>query len=254
MSFSERIRTKEPLVGSFHDLIDPALIELVGYAGFDFVVFEHEHGLRNYESLQHLIRAAQHAGMYTMVRIAGSDLSFIERVLDAGADGVLVPHVKTAEQARAIVQAAKYPPAGTRGEGYARRGHIWDLGPQNREWQLKANEETVVMALIEDPEGVENIEEIVKVPGLDAIQPGPGDLAVQMGKDSLFDPEVVEAVGRVRDAANRAGMPHATFLIDPDGVPDAHDAGSTVFLFGHDVIYLARMYRELNQKARKHLG
>ena len=235
--------------------MEPTLIELVAYSGFDFVILEHEHGLRDFGDMQHVIRAAQVAGIDVLVRVASHDSNLIERFLDAGATGVMVAHIRTAEEARAVVRATKYGPDGTRGEGFTRRGHIWGLGPRNREWQLKANRETVVFAIIEDLEGVRNINQILDVEGLTGVTPGPGDLAVELGGLALDSPEVRKEVRAIQQATSaREGKALMSFLINAEQVGPAMEAGSNLLLFGHDTILVANMYEELLMKARRVLA
>lgn len=254
-SLIERLRAGDVVLGSFHDFIEPTLVELVAYAGFDYVVLEHEHGLRDFGDMQHMIRAAQAAGIDVLVRVSSGDPNLIERLLDAGATGVMVAHIKTAEQARAVVRAAKYGPAGTRGEGFTRRGHIWKLGPRNREWQLQTNEETLVFAIIEDVEGVENIEEILAVEGLNGVVPGPGDLAVDMGGLPVFSDEVQAELQKVRDAVNaREDKYTMSFVLNYDNIADIVAGGSQLVLVGHDTILVAQMYEDLATTARAALG
>jgi 2-keto-3-deoxy-L-rhamnonate aldolase RhmA len=252
--FAQRIETGDLLLGSFHDFIDPALIEIVGYAGFDFVCLEYEHGLRDFGTLQHLIRAAQQAGLFTLVRISGNDLNLIERLLDGGADGVSVAHVKTVEQARAIVSAAKYPPEGVRGEGYSRRNSLWRFGPTNRDWQKAANRRSAVFFIIEDPEGVANIEGICRVPGLSGIVPGPGDLANALGESSLYADSVQNALRRVRDSVIENGLALLEFVVEKEHAKVAYENGARLIMYGHDVILIGDLYDQLARDTREFLG
>lgn len=130
-SLKSRLDAGETTIGTLHDFIDPTLIEVIGFCGFDFVVLEYEHGLRSLETIQNLIRAAQTVPIPAIVRIGTPDASLISRLFEAGATGVMVAHIKTGAEAETIVRAARYPPAGTRGQGYPRRDRLWKLGPDS---------------------------------------------------------------------------------------------------------------------------
>lgn len=253
--FVEKITRGDVLLGSFHDTVDPQLIETVGLAGFDYVMLEFEHGLRNLETVQHLIRTAETVGLYTIVRIAQDDIQYIERFLDAGADGISVAHVTTAEEVRRIVERAKYPPHGKRGEGVARRDRLWRVDATGREWQLSRNKEIAIFPLIEDPEALDEIEQICAVDGVTGLFLGPGDMALALGEDSLWNPKVQEVLGELRAVALAHGLPLIEFAgPDASRVKTKVDGGARLPLFGHDTMLIGDLYDAIIQEARSNLG
>lgn len=206
---------KQPsVVGAFVTLTDPAVVELIALAGFDFVVIELEHAAISLETLQNHLRAAAAHELGVLVRVPSHDPKLILRVLDAGADGLLVPHVDSPEVARSIVAAVRYPPLGHRGMGGAARSAAYGAhGLQGvRELTEWLNQKTVLAVMIEDSRGVDHIDEIVRTPGIDIVHVGPSDLSASMGLlGTSEDPRLVAAVDRVQAAAKasrvRLGMP-----------------------------------------------
>jgi 4-hydroxy-2-oxoheptanedioate aldolase len=245
-TMKERLEQGDALVGVLHDFIDPALIEISGYAGFDFVVLEYEHGLRSVETIQHLIRAAEGAGLYCIVRIGTIDASLISRILEAGATGVMVAHVKKREDAETIVRAALYPPEGARGQGYPRRGTLWKLGPESAAGDERASRDAILIAQIEDVEGVENIEDILDVAGLTGVAPGPADLAASMGNVALDAPEVAQALATVRSAVRgRQGKYALGLLVEPAAASALVESGTQLLMMNHDVILIGAYFESL---------
>jgi 2-keto-3-deoxy-L-rhamnonate aldolase RhmA len=177
---AQKLAQKRPLLGMFVGIPSPALVEMAGYAGFDFVVLDNEHGPAGPETTEGLIRAAACAGVAPLVRVSGAIRQEILRALDIGAAGVQVPQVNAVEQARLIVDAAKYPPLGSRGAAFSPRaaGYGFFGGRAHLE---ASNAQTVVVAHIETVEAVRQLDDLLAVDGIDAWFIGPTDLSVSMG-------------------------------------------------------------------------
>lgn len=205
----ELMLTRESVLGVFVTLADPAVVEIAALAGFDLVVIELEHSGLGLETLQNHLRAAAARDIATMVRVPSHDPTLILRVLDCGAEGVLVPHVASHEQGRELVEAVRYPPLGHRGMGGAARSTLYGahgLGGV-RELTQRLNAETVLAIMVEDAAGVEAIEAIAATPGLDIVHVGPSDLSASLDLiGSRDDPLLVAAVDRVRKACIEAGV------------------------------------------------
>jgi 2-keto-3-deoxy-L-rhamnonate aldolase RhmA len=204
------LRGDAPLAGMFIGFPSPALVEMCGHAGFDFVVIDNEHGPMSLETTEHMVRAARCAGTLPVVR---TQEAAILRVLDAGASGVQVPMVNTAEQAKRIVDACKFPPLGTRSSaGTARAGgYTFHGGPAHIE---RSNEGVAIIPMIESAEAVENLDAILAVKGIDALFVGLSDLALSMGHPGdNSHPRVQEAIAGIFDRAARAGI--ATGVLAP---------------------------------------
>ena len=247
---AERLRRGERLLGMFHALPDPALVELSAQAGFDVIVIECEHGLRDLESVQRQIVMAERYGMETIVRIGRHDLGVLPRFLDAGAAGVMVAHVTSAADAEAVVKAARFPPYGERGMGYRRAAPR--LGA-NQQAFADADADTVVLAIVEDVAGVDRIDEIVAVPGLSGVSPGGGDLALSQGLvlDSGTHPVVSEQLERVRAAARGRGLWTLELLLGGvSGIPAAVERGANLMIFGLDSMLIADLFGSIARDAR----
>lgn len=178
--FPGYLKENRPLIGMFMGIPSPALVEMAGFARFDFVILDNEHGPAAIETTEHLIRAAKAAGIVPLVRVSGANTQEILRTLDAGASGVQVPQVNDVETAKMVVQAAKYPPLGNRGVAFSTRAG--GFGFYGGAAHVKnSNEQTVVVTHVETVEAVRNLDAMVQVEGIDAMFIGPTDLSVSMG-------------------------------------------------------------------------
>ena len=200
-------REGKAAVGATAPFHTPEAVEMMGLLGFDFVFLDGEHGGLGPESCQSLVRAAQLSGIEPIVRVPRNDPTVILGYLETGAWSIQVPHVNTAEDARRAVEAIKYPPMGIRGAGSTTRAADYGLGPGPAEYFGHANEQTLVIPMIEEPAAVENIDEIVRVEGLEAIFIGSGDLALTMGyPGQRSHPDVMAAMDRAFQAGRSAGI------------------------------------------------
>lgn len=174
-------------------------------AGLDFLLFDGEHGASDEASLAPVLLLADACGLPTVVRVPELSRAWVSHTLDLGATGVMVPMVETAEQARLLVEWAKYPPLGRRsysGGGHTRFGPSGNHGPT----MAAANEGTLAVVQIETVAGVEAADEILAVPGIAAAVVGPCDLAISLGMpDDVGCAEELALIDRVRDACRRHG-------------------------------------------------
>jgi 4-hydroxy-2-oxoheptanedioate aldolase len=202
----ERIKQCKPAIGVAVPFAAPQLIELIGYAGFHWVLIDCEHGPMNLETVETMIRAAEWVGITPVVRPDRNDPSTILHYLDMGAQGIYVPKVESRSDAELAAHCARYYPVGSRGLAqYARWAQAGRNGPIP-ELMKQANEDVVVFALVESVEGVENIDEIVSVPGIDFIAVGPADLSQSLGlPGEINHPNVLSAVEHVLERAKRGG-------------------------------------------------
>lgn len=235
--FKERLVRGETFIGAFVCLPCPESAELLAEIGYDWLVLDTEHGPYGPLEAQ---RALQAVGRRCpcVVRVPASDDVWIKKALDIGAAGVLVPMVNTAAAAARVARACKYAPAGTRGMGLA-RAHGYGAGFE--EYVAQANDRIAVIVQAEHIEAVENIEAIVRVPGLDAIFVGPYDLSASMGKPGqVSDPDVQAAIRRVRDAALAAGVQLGIYCSDAKAARGFVRQGYTLIGMSTDLNYLAQ--------------
>lgn len=203
-SFAAKARANEPVVGYWVVLDSPVSTERVARLGYDYVALDAQHGLMGYSGWLHGLMAIDAAGAAGIVRVPSNDAAFIGQALDAGAAGVIVPLVNNAEEAAAAVKAVRYPPHGMRSYGPMRSA--LRIGPVPAE----ADATVLCLAMIETPEGLENVKEICAVPGIDGVYIGPSDLCLAVGGKFPNDPDVAEefnaALVAIREAAQAAGV------------------------------------------------
>lgn len=236
----------------------PDLIEIVGYTGFDFVMLDMEHNRTNPETMVHLIRAAEVSGLTPLVRVGANDRELIRAVVESGAQGVVVPHVKTAEEARAASAACHYPPEGTcgicpaiRANGYAHNN--WE------EYMAACNRRVMFIPLLEDVEGIDNAEEIISVlkPGRDAVGVGGADIANSLLKAGervqWAHPYLKEAQAKVRGICEARGIPMMGMAFptsDRAGVEAAKASGASIVIFFPDSHIFYEACREIIEQVR----
>lgn len=203
--FRDRLETPAGVFGPFMITADPAFVEAAGYAGYDFVLLDMEHGPGTFENLQNLIRAANVAGVCPVVRVPrGSDI-WIDQALDVGAGGIMIPQIDTAEQAKAAVAAAKFAPRGNRGTCRFVRSACYG-GMPGAEYFQQA-QDTVVIVQAEGRKAVENLDEILSVDGIDIVFVGPYDLSSSLGLiGQINHPKVMECIQEICDRAAVKGV------------------------------------------------
>ena len=227
----------EPTLGCFVGLGSPALTELLASVGFDWLVLEAEHTPLGISEIEHMLRACSSAETAAIVRVPQGRPDLIQLALDAGADGVLVPMVRTAEEAARIVAVTKFPPAGSRSFGPLRASRYYT---RTRDYFRSANDEVVVALILETPEAVTELEAIAAVPGVDAIYMGPKDLALGLGIDPFgHDPQLDEIAGRLVAVTRAAGIAAGNGAGSPSDVAELLDQGFSMIGYGPDYRLLA---------------
>lgn len=206
----EKLAAGKPVYGAMVQFPDADLVELLGYAGFDWILIDAEHGSINENDCQHMVRACELSNATSIVRPPLNHPETIMRYLDSGAQGVQVPRVNTAQEARAAVDAIKYFPMGKRGVTSSSRCVRYGFGESIPDSIRDSNAQTLVCVMIEELEAVHNLPEILKVDGIDVFFVGGGDLAQTMGFPGRKSaPEVqkvvCEAIAQIVAAGKVAG-------------------------------------------------
>jgi len=167
-------------LGAWAQIASPDIVEIMGNTGFDYVIIDLEHGAFYFETAVQMIRAAETAGITPVIRVPDKNPSFIMRMLDAGAMGILVPGVETKEDAQAVAAAVRYRPLGSRGAcpGTRAAGHQAENWPEFVKW---SNDNVMLWLLVEGAAGVSNFDHIIEAPGIDAVMMGPFDLSQALG-------------------------------------------------------------------------
>jgi 2-keto-3-deoxy-L-rhamnonate aldolase RhmA len=209
-----RLRAKEIALGSWITLDSAAIAEIMAAAGFDWVVVDLEHSVIDLSGAASLIRTIDLCGAAPLVRLTSNDQDQIKRVMDAGAHGIVVPMVNSAEEAAHAVAATRYAVAGSRGVGLARAQGYGATYPDYLHWQVDG---PVVIVQIEHRDAITRLEEILTVRGVDGFLIGPYDLSCSMGIPGEFErSEFVDAIAHIREVGQRLGVPAGLHIVEPD--------------------------------------
>ncbi len=199
----EMLSRDELLIGVTQQIISPEVTEVLCLSGLDFIIIDLEHTGKTIESAAPCIMAAYAMDVPAVVRVYEKEQCLIEQALDAGAQGVIVPTVETVEDCLKIVKAAKYAPEGERGWCGVIPAYRW-LEADSSDFIDEANRKVFVGVLVETPEGMKNLPEMVKVKGIDAFLLGAGDYSIRVGK-KIWDKEVSETIEKAMEVISDAG-------------------------------------------------
>lgn len=231
------LTSAKPVFNAWLTLGNPYGVEVAAQAGWHAISIDQQHGLGDQPEMLACLAAAKAAGAPALVRVPAFDFGLVGRALDAGAQGVIVPMVETAEQAALLVEASKYPPLGNRSYGPYRAQMMVE-----GEYFPQANGWTIAGAQIETKRAVDNIDAILATPGLDLVYLGPNDLAISMsnGRErNLRAPEVLEALDLVRRKAEERGIITSIFANETDYAKMLIADGWQVVSIGTDAGWLA---------------
>lgn len=250
MSLRQRLKDGHDLTGVLLKMPAPGLVELVGHVGFDLVLIDTEHGIADEAQLEHHVRAADSAGVPVVVRVRRCDRATILGVLDAGARGVVVPHVSSSRDAAAAVNFAHYSPLGSRGLALTTRAGLQATRSAG-EHRARAVDETFVIVQIEDAEGVRSAASIATTPGVDAVWIGPNDLADSLGHfGEPGHPEVEAAVAEVVAAVATTNTPWCWLSADESELVTRRAAGARVHFVSMHAIVASRSRQLLSSLVR----
>lgn len=235
--------------GAWLFLGSPDAAELLGHAGFDALVIDHEHSPGGLETAVHQMRAIRAAGDATILaRVGSNDGAAIKRLLDCGAEGLLLPNVESADEARAFVAACRYPPRGVRGAHFTvSRAAGW--GSRSQAWADDA-ERLFLAAMIESEKGVRAIPEIARVEGLSMLFLGPLDLSGSIDRMGQWDdPGVQSLIAQAEAATLASGLALGGALVPGDSARAAFARGHRFITVGSDVGMLRQAAAQLVQEA-----
>jgi 2-dehydro-3-deoxyglucarate aldolase len=239
-ALKQKLKNKESTIGSWITIPHQSVIDILAEAGFDWLCIDLEHTAIDYNEVQVLIGFIQARGMAALVRVSKNEEVVIKRVLDSGADGIIVPMVCTADEAKQAVEYAKYPPVGKRGVGL-NRAQRYGFGFEDyRKW---VDDNLVIIAQIEHFEGINNLEQIIATPGIDGVFIGPYDLSSSLGIPGQFnEPVVQEALRKFEEICLEKNFSMGYHVIDPDIelVKEKHKAGYNFIAFSTDFLFMGR--------------
>jgi len=238
MSFRQALLEREVLLGGWLQIGHPACAEIHARAGLDWVCVDIEHGAIDLETTTNIFRTLDGFNCTPVARLPLNDPVWIHRTLDAGARALIIPMVKTAEEAEAAVREAKYPPRGVRGFGYS-RGNMHGM---DFEQSIKtANDELAMIMQIEHKDAIANLDAILEVPGVDGLFIGPMDLSGSMGIVGQLDhPDMIAALAKYRErcAAHKTAAGMHIVRPNEDNVKANIDDGYTLIALGLDSVFI----------------
>ena len=240
-TFRDALRTGDPQVGLFAlEFSTDGIGAISARAGLDWILYDLEHTGWSLDAVRSSIAVSRRSGITALVRVAGHRKDLVSTALDAGAEGIMMPWVETAQQAEEMVSWMKYPPVGTRGSAFG-LAHDLYAGGDPGELQAAANASTVFLPQIETPGAVENAREIGAVDGVDVLFVGPLDLTTNLGVPGQWDaPAFLEALDEVARAGRETGTALGIFCPTLDVARVAWDKGFTVLSDGADLSVFAR--------------
>jgi 2-keto-3-deoxy-L-rhamnonate aldolase RhmA len=239
----QRLDRGESCLGTQAALLDPAVMEIFGVAGFDFVAIDTEHAAHSPVTVRAMLQAAAGTAAAAIVRVLRLNGAEIGRFLDLGAAGILCPFINTADEARELVAATRIPPLGTRSWGPRRAA---GYGLENGDYQTLAEESIICLAMIETAEAVSNIDEIAAVDGLTGVVIGPIDLSISLGAGQDFESQrFLDAVSRVREACLAASLPMGVGAASLEQTERFAQPGDQILLVGGDDLAVASAAREI---------
>lgn len=217
-NFKNKLKVnKEIVYGPFAQSNNPALIECIGYAGFDFVILDMEHGTGSIDDMQNLIRSAEVVNLFPIVRVKENSTTLISEALEIGAAGVQIPQIRNAKDVERVIEYAKYKPRGMRGICPFARGANYSAMDKYEYFNL--GNETLIIIQLEGKEAIENIDEILEVEGYDIIFIGPYDLSHSLGIIGQIDnPLVFKKGSEIIEKCNKKGIIVGSFSDTPESV------------------------------------
>ncbi len=249
-TLKQKLKDGKPAIGVWQMTNGADNAEILAHAGFDAVLIDAEHGSMDIETVGNLVTAIKTTDTTPLVRVPWNELQLIKRGLDTGAHGIMIPMINTKEEAERAVSYCKYPPVGVRGVG-ASRAALWGGGGS---YYGEANREVFVILQIEHYTAVENVYEILSVPGIDAAFLGPGDLSQSMNlAGQLGHPKIIEACHRVVDACKKNGVIPAT-MTWAGGIRGHLDMGFQLLFGGMDGQILFQGAKAVSNEFRKAAG
>jgi 2-dehydro-3-deoxyglucarate aldolase len=238
MTLKEKLKKNKITIGSWIMINSPVSIEVMALAGFEWLVIDIEHTSIDLEETENLIRTIQANNMSALVRVSKNEEVVIKKILDMGADGIVVPMICSKKDALQAVSYAKYPPEGKRGVGLYRAS---GYGSNFDDYVKDANDKIVIIAQIEHINAVNNLEEIIQVDGIDGTLIGPYDLSGSLGyTGELKRKEVKSSIKRVLDISAKHKIPSGFHVVetDPKKLKIKIEQGCTFLAYGIDYLFL----------------
>lgn len=248
MTLKQKIRNNELTIGTWLTIPHQSIVEILATANFEWITIDIEHSALSMSEIISMIGHIQGNNMKALVRIYDNDPIIIKRVLDAGADGIIVPMVKNKVEAQQIVDSVYYPPKGKRGVGLSR---AQGYGTTFDKYKDNIDNDIIIIAQIEHIDAINNLEEILAIPEIDATLVGPYDLSASMGKPGQYHlPEVQKAIEKYDAQCDSKNKPKGAHVISSNSEETKAkiDLGYTFLAFSLDFFFLGDKAREEMEK------
>lgn len=247
--FKNALLNEKLTLGAWMQIGHPAIAEIFAKRGFDWICVDLEHGAIDLETMTNIFRTIAGFDSVPVARLPLNDPVWIHRSLDAGAKGLIIPMIKTSQEAENAIKEAKYPPRGVRGYGYSRANmHGIDFD----EYIKTANDEIAMIMQIEHKDAIVNLEEIVKVDGVDGLFIGPLDLSGSIGITGQIEhPDMIAALEKYKNVARRAKKSFGMHIVRPNEeiIKDNIQQGYTMIALGLDNVFLDEMSKNVMRQA-----
>ncbi len=245
----EKIKEGKTTYGVFVPMQSPSIVEIIGHIGFDFVILDTEHSPMAVESCENMVRAADYVNITPIIRVGMNIRQNILRYLDTGALGVLMPQINSKAEVEAVIESVKYPPEGRRGLAGVRAAD-YGLTDSLGDYVKKANQETMTLIQVETMQAVDNLKEMLTVPGTDVFFIGPSDLSSAMGYPGQVNhPEVQKMIDYLVKEIQAAGKAVGTVAYDLDALRKCKERGFQYIVYSV-ALMLAKAGREYLEVAR----
>ena len=247
-----KLKKNELTIGSWIMIGDSTSVEVMAQVGFDWLAIDIEHTSFNLETVKNLIQIIQSKNIKALVRVSKNEEVIIKKILDMGADGIIVPMVCSKNDAIQAINFSKYPPDGKRGVGLSRASQYGDKFEEYKKW---VQDELIVIAQVEHIDAVNNIDQIIKVDGIDGILIGPYDLSASMGNPGKFEEKNVKnAIKKIIDSCKTNNIPYGIHVVDtnPETMRVRIDQGFTFLAYGIDYMFMKNLARKGIENLRKY--
>lgn len=250
-SFIDKLKSNVPAIGTLVTLPTTEVAEMLSLCGFDWLFIDMEHGILSIASIQHIVQSIRN-DCSSLVRIPENSPVWIKKALDTGCDGIIVPLVNAAEDAKRAVSAAKYPPQGTRSVGIAR---AQGYGMSFTEYLSSANKNVALIIQIEHTEAVKNLDAILAVDGIDGVLIGPYDLSGSMNTlGDVISKPVQDAIKKIKDACKKKSIPFGIFVMQAEAAQQEIEDGCKFIAIGIDSVLLWTAAKNILSKVQDGAG
>ena len=252
-NLKQRLKNGEKIIGTMIAAFDnPEVAKMLKVVGFDLFIIDCEHGPFDYSQIAGLFAMGRECGIAPMIRIPEVRREIVLKVMEMGAAGILVPSVESVDTAKKLIEYSKYYPMGNRGVSLLRAHTGWEKTPPAEEYMKQQNEDCILMTQIESPAGVEIVDQLIALDGIDVLFVGPNDLSQSLGiMGQTSHPKFLEAMDKIIAAAEKAKKYSGIHMMSTDAIQPWIDKGMKFNLWSNDVTMMMSAARDGLAKLKK---